>query len=106
MKRLLSLTLVFALLVSLCGCGSKFFLQGAINTGTISGTVSVVEITTVSENGSFVTVTLVTFLQGMTSSNMNFCGDQRALFPLDQFVRASFTTTPACASIVQVAVGG
>ena len=105
MKRLLSLTLVFALLVSFCGCGSKFFVRGAINTVGISGTVSMVEITTVIENGSFVTVTLVTFLQGGTSSSMNFCGDQQALFPLEQFVRASFTTTPACASIVQVVVG-
>src|SRR5258708_876979 len=104
-KRLLSLTLVFALLVSFCGCGSKFFVRGAINTVGISGTVSMVEITTVIENGSFVTVTLVTFLQGGTSSSMNFCGDQQGLFPLDQFVRASFTTTPACASIVQVVVG-
>jgi len=104
-KRLLSLTLVFALLVSLCACGSKFFVRGAIDNGTISGTVSVVEITTVNENGSFVTVTLVTFLQGMTSSSMNFCGDQRALFPLDQFVRASFTMTPGCSSVVQVVVG-
>jgi hypothetical protein len=104
-KRLPSLTLVFVLLASLCGCGSKFFVQGAINTGTISGTVSMVQLTTVTENGTFVTVTLVTFLQSATSSSMNFCGDQRALFPLDQFVRASFTTTPACASIVQVVVG-
>jgi len=104
-KRLLSLTLVFALLVSLCGCGSKFFVRGAINTGGISGTVSMVEITTVIENGSIVTITLVTFLQGGMSSSMNFCGDQQVLFPLDQFVRASFTATPACASIVQVVVG-
>ena len=105
MKRLLSLTLVFALLVSLCGCGSKFFVRGAINTGSISGTVSTVQVTTIIENGSFVTVTLVTFLQSGTSSNMNFCGDQQALFPLDQFVRATFTTTPVCVSIVQVVVG-
>jgi hypothetical protein len=80
-KRLLSLTLVFALLLSLCGCGSKFFVRGAINTGGISGTVSMVEITTVIENGSFATVTLVTFLQVGTSSSMNFCGDQQALIP-------------------------
>ena len=105
MKRLLSLTLVFALLASLCGCGSKFFIRGAINTGTVSGSVSTVELTSVMDNGTSVAVTLVTFLQSGTSSSMNFCGDQRALFPLDQFVSASFTATPACASIVQITIG-
>ena len=105
MKRLLSLTLGFALLAAWCGCGSKFFLRGAINTGTVSGTVSAVELSIVSDNGVSVTVTLVTFLESGMPNSMNFCGDQRALFPLEQFVRASFTMTPACASIVQVVVG-
>jgi hypothetical protein len=104
-KRLLSLTVVVALLATLCGCGSKFFIRGAINTGTISGSVSTVELTSTIDDGTSVTVTLVTFLQSRTSSSMNFCGDQRALFPLDQFVSASFTMTPACASIVQIVIG-
>jgi hypothetical protein len=104
-KRLLSLTLGFALLAALCGCGSKFFIRGAINTGTVSGTVSAVQLNIVSNNGASVTVTLVTFLESGMPSTMNFCGDQRSLFPLDQFVRASFTPTPECASIVQITIG-
>jgi hypothetical protein len=104
-KRLLSLTLGFALLAALCGCGSKFFVRGAINTGTVSGTVSAVELSIVSDNGASVTVTLVTFLESGMPNSMNFCGDQRSLFPLDQFVRASFTPTPECASIVQITIG-
>ena len=104
MKHLLSLALIFLLPASLCGCGSKFFVRGAINTATISGTVSVVELTTAIEDGTSVTVTLVTFLQNGTSSGMNFCGDQRTLFPVDQFVRASFTTTTACANVVQIVI--
>jgi hypothetical protein len=93
------------LLVSLCGCGSKFFVRGAINTATISGTVSMVQLTTIIEDGTSVTVTLVTFLQSGTSRSMNSCGDQRTLFPVDQFVNASFTTTPPCASVVQIVIG-
>jgi len=104
-KRLLSVVLAFALLASLCGCGSKLFIRGAINTGTVSGTVSTVEITTVIDNGTSVTVTLVAFLQNGTSSSVNFCGDQQAQFPLDQFVTASFTTAPPCASIVEIVIG-
>ena len=105
MRRLLSLTLGFALLAAWCGCGSKFFIRGAINTGSVSGTVSAVELNIVSDNGTSVSVTLVTFLQSGMSNSMNFCGDQRGLFPLEQFVSASFTMTPACASIVQVSIG-
>lgn len=104
MKHLLSLTLGFALLAAWCGCGSKFFIRGAINTGTVSGTVSVVELSIVSDNGASVTVTQVTFLASGMPTSMNFCGDQRSLFPLDQFVKASFTPAPACATIVQVTV--
>jgi hypothetical protein len=103
-KRLLSLTLGFALLPALCGCGGKFFIRGAINTGTVSGTVSAVGLSIVSDSGAPVTVTLVTFLQSGMPNSMNFCGDQRTLFPLDQFVKATFTPTPACA-IVQIVIG-
>jgi len=67
--------------------------------------VSTVQLTTVVEDGTSVTVTLVTFLQSGTSRSMNFCGDQRALFPVDQFVNASFTTAPPCASVVQIVIG-
>lgn len=105
MKRLLWLSLGFALLISASGCGSKFFIRGAINTDTVSGTVSTVQITSVSDSGTFVTVTLVTFLQSGMPSSVNFCGDQRAKFPLDTFVRASFTKSQACADILQIATG-
>jgi len=104
-KRLLSLTLGFALLAALCGCGGKYFVGGAINIGTVSGTVSAVELSTVSDNGASVTVTQVTFLESGMPNRLNFCGDQRTLFPVEQFVRASFTSTPACATIVQITVG-
>ncbi len=105
MRRLLSLALGFALLAALSGCGSKFFIGGAINTGTVSGTVSAVQLSIVIENGTSVTVTQVTFLGSGMPNSMNFCGDQRAQFPLNQFVRASFSMTPGCASILQIVVG-
>lgn len=105
MKRLRLLTLVSLLLGFSCACGSKFFVRGAINTASINGTVSTVELSTVVENGTSVTVTVVTFLQSGTSSSMSFCGDQSALFPLNQSVTASFTTAPPCASIVQIVIG-
>jgi hypothetical protein len=105
-KRLLCVLLVSVLLGSVCGCGSKFFVRGALNSSTISGTVSIVQLTTVVDGGSSVTVTLVTFLQSGTSSTMNFCGDQRMQFPVDQFVQANFTPGTPCASVIEIVVSG
>ena len=105
MKRLLSVLLVLVLLTSLSGCGSKFFIRGAINTTTVSGIVSFIQITTVVDNGVFVTVTLVGFLLNGSSTNVTFCGDQQTIFPMNQFVIASFTPGPACATIVQITIG-
>jgi len=104
-KRLLSVLLVLAFVSSLSSCGGKFFIRGAINTTTISGTVSFIQITTIVDNGGFVTVTLVTFLLNGSSTNINFCGDQQTMFPMDQFVVASFMPGPPCATIVQITIG-
>jgi hypothetical protein len=103
-RRLLSILLVSTLPLSLCGCGSQFFIRGALNTATISGTVSVVQLSTIADGGTSVTVTLVTFLQSGTSSSLNFCGDQRAQFPMNRFVNASFTQGPVCASVIQIVI--
>jgi hypothetical protein len=104
MKRLWSFLLAFFLLSPLCGCGSQFFVRGAVNTATVSGTVSLVQLSSVASHGTFVTVTVVTFLQSGTSTNLNFCGDQRAQFPMERFVNASFTPGPVCGSILQIVI--
>lgn len=104
MKRLLPVVLALALVISLTSCGT-IFIRGELNTTTISGTVSVVQITTANDNGTSVTVTLVTFLQRGAASTVDFCGDQRAQFPVDQFVQASFVPGPTCASVVEIIIG-
>ena len=104
MKRLLQVLLVCSLFAYLCGCGSKFFIGGALNSSTVTGTVSIVQVTTVADGGAMVTVTLVTFLQEGTSRTMEFCGDQRMQFPLDQFVQANFTPGTPCASVIEIVV--
>lgn len=104
MKRLLHVLLVWSLLAYLCGCGSKFFVGGALNSSTVKGTVSIVQVTTVVDGGALVTVTLVTFLEDGTSRTMNFCGDQRTQFPLDEFVQANFTPGTPCASVIEIVV--
>ena len=104
MRRLLCVLLAWCFAVSFCGCGSKFYVRGALNASTISGTVSIVQLTTTVDGGSFVTITVGTFLQQGTSTTMNFCGDQRMQFPVDQFVQANFTPGTPCASVLEIVV--
>ena len=103
-KGRLALVLVCALLLSLCGCGSQFLVRGALNTATVSGTISVVEFSTIENSGTSLTVTLVTFLEGGTSKGVTFCGDQRAQFPMNRFVNATFTPGPLCGTIVEIMI--
>jgi hypothetical protein len=103
-NRLLSVPLASALLLSLCGCGSQLFVRGALNTTTVSGTVSVVQFSSVENGGTSLTVTLVTFLRGGTSSRVTFCGDQRGQFPMNRFVNATFTPGALCGTVVQIVI--
>jgi hypothetical protein len=103
-KRLLSVLVVSALFLSLCGCGSQFFVRGALSTTTVSGTVSVVQFSSIENGGTSLTVTLVTFLQGGTSNGVTFCGDQRGQFPMNRFVNATFTPGPLCGTVVQIVI--
>ena len=103
MKRLLCVLVVAALAFSLSSCGSVF-VRGAVNSSSVSGTVSIVQLTTGANGGAFVTITVVTFLQQGTSSTMNFCGDQRSQFPLNQFVQANFTPGTPCASVIEIVI--
>jgi hypothetical protein len=102
-KRLLSLLLVVSLLLLCSSCGD-IFVRGAINFSTMSGFVSIVHLTTVSDGNGSVQVTFVTFLQQGTSSTMGFCGDQTSQFPLNQMVTTNFNPGQPCATIIVVII--
>jgi hypothetical protein len=100
MSRLLKLASLFLVPISLTSCG-YVAVSGAILTGsqTTSGVVSVVQFTFA--NGSSA-ITIVT-LAGQDSANtFRFCGDQRAQFPVDTMVHASFTAGSNCDSLISV----
>ena len=102
MQRLLSVFLGFCLILLSFGCGNVF-VRGVIQPGvsSVSGFVSVVQLTVVDGN---VQVTFVTFLGNGASSTLGFCGDQRRRFPMDQNVRADFNPGQPCGTIVTVIV--
>jgi hypothetical protein len=100
-KLLLAVLLTLSVLATV-GCGNVF-VRGVINPGSssISGQVSVVQLTVVDGN---VQATFVTFLSAGSSSTMGFCGDQRSRFPLDQTLRADFHRGQPCSNIITVVV--
>jgi len=106
MKRLLIAALLSALLSSSLGCNGVFTVSGAIhNTTFVTGTVSIVELSTVIDGGVLVTVTAVTLVNNWLPTRSTFCGDQTSFFPTNQMVTASFTPGTPCVSILQVVIG-
>lgn len=106
MKRLLAVLLLGCLVVCSSSCNGVFSVQGGIRNGSvITGTVSFVEISTVVDGGTFVTVTFVTLVNTGVLTQTTFCGDQTAFFPMNQFVTARFTPGTPCFSVLQVVIG-
>jgi len=99
-NRLL-VVLVVACLLMTVSCGD-IFVRGAINPGTQSaaGTVSIVQFS--ASSGSGVSVTIITLTGNSTASTLNFCGDQRTLFPVDKQVQINFTPGQPCATVLTV----
>ena len=107
MKSSLLSLLVLCMIVTLTGCGSAFFVGGAINpnTSSVGGLVIVVQINSViGDDGTMVDVTFVTFQQNGRSSTIGFCGDERDRFPMQQSVRANFTQGHTCARILTIVI--
>lgn len=100
MNRLVLVGLL-ACLVTSVSCGDVF-VRGAINPGmqTSSGLVSIVQIN--ANLGDGVSVTIITLTESNTANTFQFCGDQRALFPLAKQVQVSFRPGTPCASVVSV----
>ena len=95
------------LLAFVTGCGSSFFVSGALNPSNVSvatGTVSFVQFTAIiAGNGTLVNVTVVTLAVPPVSSTFTFCGNQTSQFTMNTAVQASFIPgTPTCSNLVLV----
>ena len=104
MHRLLlstvSLSLLIFCLLATVSCGDVF-IGGAINTGaqSLNGTVSIVQFSTGSGGTS---ITIITLSSNGMASTLNFCGDQRSLFPANSQVQVSFTPGTPCDRVLAV----
>ncbi len=105
MQRLLPILVLASLCFNVAACGNVFVRGALLTNSSISGSVSIVELSSVMDgSGGSVQVTFVTFLQEGTSSSMSFCGNQTSLFPLNQTVRAQFNPGGSCATIITVVI--
>lgn len=106
MTRLVPLILMFVLVVVLAGCGAVFvgFVSNPGATLSITGTVTIVQLGFAGDGqDAIVNVTMVTLVNLGTIKTMNFCGDQQSLFPINQSVRAEFTSGTPCSTVLSVA---
>lgn len=103
MRRLLQV-LILSLAIPLAGCGAYFvgFTFNPYGTQSVSGTVSTVSLGFVHDPAGTTEFTSVTFLNPGSAVTVNFCGDQRPLFPINQRVQAEFTTGIRCSTLIRV----
>jgi hypothetical protein len=101
-NRLL-VVLVVACVLSSLSCGD-IFVGGAINLGAQSaaGMVSIVQFS--ADNGSGVSITIITLTGNSAADTLSFCGDQRTRFPLDKQVQVKFTPGQSCATLLTVSL--
>ena len=100
MHRLLFVVFVIDLLLTTVSCGD-IFVRGAINTGTqsVNGLVSIVQFSADSGGAS---ITIITLTGSGVDHTLNFCGDQRELFPVDREVHVNFKPGMPCGSVLSV----
>jgi hypothetical protein len=108
MRRLQTLLLIAAMWLT--GCEGVVFFSGTIhpvNTFvTVSGFVSVIQITTITTaSGTTTLVTVVTFLQFGTASTINFCGNMGNQFILNAFTTVNFAQGQNCATVIAISTG-
>jgi hypothetical protein len=102
--RILPLPLVVLLLL-LCAACRDVFLRGAIETSTIQGAVSIVQLgDTLNGTGETIQVTFVTFLQNGVPFTIGFCGNQTTLFPPRHTVHVNFNPGRTCATVIVVVI--
>ena len=96
MKRLLAV-----LLIGLVGCGGIVIQSdGVLGGGTtsFSGFVSIVQLSSIAHNGTFISVTVVTLLHSGTATHLTFCGNMASQFPVNTSVRVDFVSATPCST--------
>lgn len=102
-KTSLTLCLIGLLVLGPVGC-SGFALvtsfQPTNSVLTVSGVVSIVQITTIQGPAGITTITVVTFIQQGSASTIKFCGNIASQLVVNAFVTVNFTQGQSCGNVV------
>jgi hypothetical protein len=103
--RTFGLACLLVLVLLIAGCGN-FTFQGALNTNTqtMSGVVSVVQVSFVNDNNVEIQVTIVTLVNNFISTTRTFCGNQQSQFPFNDFAQATFIPGQPCSNLLTVVI--
>jgi hypothetical protein len=106
----LALVLILMVSLPLAGC-SQFFVGFVSNPGgsavVITGMITTVGIGFVDNSqGTQVTFTAVSFGNTEGVTTINFCGDKRSQFPVNQVVRADFQAGLYCSTLIAATAQG
>jgi hypothetical protein len=103
--RTFGLACLLLLVALLPSCGNVFVRASWTGgTQTVTGMVSIVQFTVVTDGSGSTQVTIVTLTNGMGSLTESFCGDQRTRFPFNNFVQATFQSGQPCSSLFNVVI--
>jgi hypothetical protein len=108
MRSLQILLLIGA--ICLTGCEGVVIFGAVPSTTpvTVTGFVTIVQVTTIGSGATTTFVTAVTFLpfsQSGTASTISFCGNVGNHFVLNTFTTVNFTRGPGCATIIAISTG-
>jgi hypothetical protein len=102
-RRLVEISLALGV-IQLLGCGYKSSMNNTSgSTQSVSGTVSSVALTSVTNGaGGLTTATAVSLNVALGTSSLVLCGDQRASFSMSATVTVSYMNGTYCANLVSV----
>ncbi len=104
-KAALICCLVSLLVIGPVGCSGFAFVTSFQPVGsilTVSGVVTIVQITTIQGPAGITTITVVTFIQQGNASTINFCGNVGNQFVVNALATVNFTQGGSCGNVVTI----
>jgi len=106
------LVALLVLALALAGCNGVISIQGNFGDASITGQVSVIRVTFVSNGSSNVNVTIVTFLNATTTggaapadaTDVTFCGHIADRFTMNAVQTVSYNQSSVCGNVVTIVI--
>ena len=105
MRFLPKLLIVSVLAIVLVSCGGTTQVGFVSNFPAVTGSVSSVHLSVVSDGSTTIQVTVVTLQANGFPHQFTFCGDQASQFPMNTSVTVNFNPGQNCNQIIVVVAG-